>query len=464
VTLIPSVHYVRNGEFTLAYQITGTGPKDIIYLPNESPNVVGNWIVPEHVRFIERLASFARVVLADRRGMGCSDRLPPGQAPTLEELAEDLLLIMEAAYAAPATLFACGESVFIALMAAAAHPDRFEGLILWGASPSWRQSDDLPWESAPDAIEANLGAIRRITNVRRWAERWTRDVLPSWAGDEQKISLMEAVSALGGSAEAWYQDQRMFYGVDLRDLVPSVRVPTLILGRTGTRRMYRIESARYLAEHMPDATLMELEGRDVLPYVGDRDAVLEAIQGFTTGSRQAPDARRALATVMFTDIVGSTQRAALLGDAGWSQLLAEHNEVVRDELQRFDGVEVDTTGDGFLATFDGPARAVRCAAAIAERTRSIGIEIRAGVHTGEVEREGKDVRGIAVHAGARVMALAGPSEVLVSSTVRDLTAGSGLVFEDAGEHELRGVPDLWSLYRVASPPVKKNVGLPSDRP
>jgi class 3 adenylate cyclase len=195
---------------------------------------------------------------------------------------------------------------------------------------------------------------------------------------------------------------------------------------------------------------MELEGGDVLPYVGDRDAVLEAIQGFTTGSRRALDARRALATVMFTDIVGSTQRAALLGDAGWTQLLGEHNELVRDELQRFDGVEVDTTGDGFLATFDGPARTVRCAAAIAERTRSIGIEIRAGVHTGEVERDGKNVHGIAVHAGARVMALAGPSEVLVSSTVRDLTAGSGLVFEDAGEHELKGVPNLRHLYRVAN--------------
>jgi class 3 adenylate cyclase len=243
----------------------------------------------------------------------------------------------------------------------------------------------------------------------------------------------------------------MFYGVDLRDLVPSVRVPTLILGRTGRQRMYRIESARYLAEHMTDATLMELEGGDVLPYVGDGDAVLEAIERFTTGSRRAPDARRALATVMFTDIVGSTQRAALLGDAEWSQLLARHHELVRDELQRFAGVEVDTTGDGFLATFDGPARAVRCAAAISERARSLGIEIRAGVHTGEVEREGKEIRGIAVHTGARVMALAGPSEVVVSSTVRDLAAGSGLVFEDAGEHELKGVPGRWRLYRVTDP-------------
>jgi class 3 adenylate cyclase len=449
MTLIPSVQYVKSGEFTLAYQVTGTGQQDLIYLPPESPNVVGNWLVPEHARFMERLASFSRLVITDRRGMGCSDRLPPGQAPTLEDLVDDLLLVMEAAYASPATVLAGGETAFIALMAAAAHPDRFEGLILWGASASWRRSDDLPWEDSDDAIAANLGGIRRVTNLRSWAERFTRDSLPSWAGNPEKIAIVEAMSALAGSVEAWYQDQLLFYGVDLRDLLPAVRVPALILGRTGTRRMYRIEGSRFLVERLPDATLVEFDGGDALPWVGDTTPVLDTIEGFVTGTHHVSDAGRALSTVMFTDIVGSTERAAATGDAAWGDLLERHHRLVRDELRRFDGVEVDTAGDGFLATFDGPARAVRCARSIAERVGDLGIEVRVGVHTGEVERAGSDVRGIAVHVGARVMSLADPSEVLVTSTVKDLTAGSGLVFEDAGEHDLKGVPDRWRVYRVA---------------
>lgn len=447
MTLIPSVQYVKSGEFTLAYQVTGTGPKDLIYLPLETPNVVANWFVPEHARFIERLATFSRLVMADRRGMGCSDRLPPGQAPTLEEHVDDLLLVMEAAYAAPAMIFAGSETAFIAMLAAAAHPDRFAGLILWGASPSWRRSDDLPWEATDDAIEASLGAIRRITNLRSWAERWTRDVLPSWAADPEKIATMEALSALCGSAETWYQDQRVFFGVDLRDLLPSIHVPTLVIGRTGSS-LFHIESSRFLADRMPEARLVELPGNDALPWVGNADAVLAEIEEFMIGTRAAPDASRALSTLLFTDIVDSTGHAARIGDAAWGELLARHHRIVREELARFGGVEVDTAGDGFFATFDGPARAVHCACAIGRRVEDLDLAVRAGIHTGEVERSGNDVRGIAVHVGARVAAMAGPSEVLVSSTVRDLTAGSGLVFDEAGEHELKGVPDRWRLYRV----------------
>ena len=259
--------------------------------------------------------------------------------------------------------------------------------------------------------------------------------------------MMEALSALAGSAEAWYQDQRMFHDIDLCGLLPSIRVPTLILTREASR-LFRIESTRFLAERLPEARVVEFEGPDSLPWVGDSEPVLEEIEEFLTGQRRAPDARRALATVVFTDIVDSTGHATRLGDAGWSALLERHNARVRAELIRFDGVEVDTAGDGFLATFDGPARAVTCARSIAEGVRELNLEIRAGVHTGEVERLGGDVRGIAVHVGARVMALAGPSEVLVTSTVKDLTAGSGVVFEDAGEHELKGVEEPWHLYRV----------------
>jgi class 3 adenylate cyclase len=447
MTIIPAVQYAKSGEFTLAYQVTGTGPKDIIYLPVLTPNVVGNWFVPEHARFMERLASFSRLVITDRRGLGCSDRLPPGQAPTLEELVDDLLVVMESAYASPATVLAGDETAFIAMLAAATHPDRFNGLILWGATPSWRRSDDLPWEASDDALEADLGVIRRVTNLRVWAEASARDAVPSWAADPEKVAVWEAMSALAGTAEAWYQDQLMFTGIDLRGLLPSIHVPTLLLTRANAN-LFHIESARFLAERLPEARLVELDGPDSIPWVGDADAVLVEIEEFMTGMRRAPDASRALATVLFTDIVDSTRRAAELGDAEWHHLIEQHHERVRGELAEHGGVEVDTAGDGFLATFDGPARAVRCACAISERVREVGLEIRAGVHTGEVERAGKEVRGIAVHIGARVGALAHANEVLATSTVKDLTAGSGLTFEDAGEHELKGVPDRWHLYRV----------------
>lgn len=448
MSIIPSVHYTKNGDFTLAYQVTGSGPKDLIYLPADAGNVVGNWFAPEHARFMEQLASFSRLVITDRRGLGCSDRLPPGVAPTLEELVDDLLVVMEQSMASPATILAGDESAFTAMMAAATHPDRFEGLILWGASPSWRWSEDLPWESKDDAIEATLGQIRRVTDLRAWAEVTTRDYFPSWHGDPEKVALVEAFSALSGSAEAWYQDQRMFYDLDLRDLIGSIQTPTLLLGRDSPR--LNVESSRYLLEHLSDARLIWLEGRDAYPWIGDADAVVAEIQEFLTGTRRPAESSRALATVLFTDIVGSTERAAELGDRAFSDLLDRHHERIRAELAQFGGTEVDTAGDGFLATFDGPARGVRCAAAMVEAVRELGIEIRAGLHTGEIERTGTQVRGIAVHIGARIAAAADPSEILVSSTVRDLTGGSDIAFEDAGEHDLKGVPDRWRLYRVVT--------------
>ena len=448
MTAIPSVQYTKNDDLTLAYQVTGSGRKDLVYLLFEWPNVVGNWFVPEHARFMERLASFSRLVITDRRGMGCSDHLPLGVSPTLEGLVDDLIVVMETANASPATLFAGSETAFIALLAAATHPDRFEGLILWDASPSWRRSDELPWESSDDEVESSLGVIRRVTNLRHWAEVWTRDVLPSWSGDPERVAVSEALSALAGSAEAWYQDQSMFYDVDLRPLLPSIRVPTLILGRPNAHG--GIESSRFLADRLPDATLVELTGDDALPWVGDAEAVLDEIQEFMTGVREPPTLDRVLTTVLFTDIVGSTEKAAEIGDQAWRRLKEHHDEAIRSLLVRHKGREIDTTGDGFLATFDGPARAVTCAREIAESVRPLGIEVRTGCHTGEVEFAGTGVRGIAVHIGARVGALAGPSEVLVSQTVKDLVAGSELSFEDAGEHELKGVPDRWRLYRVVS--------------
>ncbi|MEX2420191.1 MAG: alpha/beta hydrolase, partial [Actinomycetota bacterium] len=260
MTAIPSVQYAKNRDFTLAYQVTGTGPKDLVYLLFETPNVVGNWFIPEHARFMERLSSFSRLVITDRRGMGCSDRLPPGQSPTLEDLVDDLLVVMETAYATPAIVLAGSETAFVTLLAAATHPDRFGGLILWGPSPSWRRSEELPWESSEDQIEADLGVIRRVTSLRAWAERWTREALPSWAEDPDAVSNAEALSALAGSAEAWYQDQRMFHSIDLRHLLPSIRTPTLVLARPEAHAGLHIESARLLADRMPNATLVELCG------------------------------------------------------------------------------------------------------------------------------------------------------------------------------------------------------------
>jgi len=445
--MIPSVAYAKSGDLAIAYQVVGSGVKNLVYLPFEVPNLVGNWLIAEHSSFMERLALSSRLIIAERRGLGCSDRMPQGQSPTLEEHARDLIEVMNATYATPATLLAGHETAFIAMLAAAAHPDRFEALILWGATPSWRRSDDLPWEASDDEIQASLGALRSVPN-RTWAERYVRTSLPSWAGSPENVALLGAVNALCGTTETWYQDQLPFFGVDLRDLLASVRAPTLLLARPASRR-YPVEGARYLAEHLPNARLVELHGADALPWAGDSGAVLDEIEGFLLSADQAaPDARRSLATVLFTDIVDSTKRAAELGDARWAELLQRHNAVVREELVRFGGLEINTTGDGFFATFDGPARAVHSAQSMAARMRDLGISIRAGVHTGEIERAGNDRHGMAVHIGARVGAVAGASEVLVTSTVKDLTAGSGLSFADAGEHTLKGVPDTWHLYRL----------------
>jgi class 3 adenylate cyclase len=445
--VIPSTQYARNGDITLAYQVAGNGPSDLIYLLSETPNVVANWFVPEHARFMERLASFSRLIITDRRGMGCSDRLAPGTSPVLEDLVDDLLVVMESANVFSATLLAGNESAFIALLAAAAHPDRIDRLILWGPSASWQRSDDLPWEASPDKIDAELGVIRRVTNLRGWAEISTRNNVPSWANDPERVAMWEALSALAGSAEAWYQDQRMFYGIDLREVVPTIHAPTLILARPAAAGL-SVESARFLAQRMPVASLIEIEGADYLPWVGDQDEVLDEVQEFLTGERTQLEPDRVLATVLFTDIVGSTVTAAEIGDRAWRDLVERHHDAVRRIVLAHRGREIDTAGDGFFVTFDGPARAVECAREIATAVEPLGVRIRAGCHAGEIETAGSDVRGIAVHIGARVMALAGPGEVLVTQTVKDLVAGSRLAFGDAGEHELKGVPDRWHLYRV----------------
>ena len=450
MTVIPGVRYARNDDFLLAYQVVGEGQRDLVCLQYETPTVVGHWLIPENARFLERLSSFSRLILTDRRGMGCSDRLPPGVSPTLEDLVEDLLAVMEDAYVKAPVLLAGFETAFVAMLAAATHPDRFDGLILYAPAPSWRRSAELPWERSEDGLQHELGVIRKATDLHAWASRYARDMIPSRAGDAQVVSSLEALSALSGTPEAWYWDQVMWNGVDVLDLLPSIQIPTLVLLRADASGYADPRSTRIVADRIPGATLVELPGVDALPWFGESEPVLTEIRAFVTGSRDTPPTARRLATVLFTDIVGSTQRSAELGDVAWKRVLEDHRETARQAFARHGGREISTAGDGFLATFDGPAAAARCALEMAHEAEAADLPIRAGVHTGEVELIDGEIGGIGVTICARIAALGGASEVLVTSTVRDLTAGSGLVLEDAGEHELKGVPDRWHLYRVVT--------------
>jgi len=447
----PDTRVTRNGELPLAYQVFGEGPTDLVYLPGFACNVEANWEVPGIASFQERLASFTRVVVMDRRGTGCSERLAPGQAATLEEMVDDLDVVMRAASCRRTTLFAVQESAFIAMMAAATHPNRFEQLILYGAAPCWRRNDEVPWAWGDEEWEDAFATYRTYSSIKDFYEGFVRTFAPSLIGDPVTTRLLGALGLLTNGPIAGEAETRRFSDIDVRSLLPLITVPTLVLHRTDDP-VEPIESGRFLAERIPNATLVELPGEDALPWIGQVEPVLDEIEKAVTGKVRANlvDPERVLATVLFTDIVGSTARASELGDAQWRSLVERHHRAVRDGLADFRGTEVDTAGDGFFAVFDGPARAVQCALSVASAVRDLGIEIRAGVHTGEVETIDGKVGGIAVNIGARVMSEAGASEVLVSQTVKDLVAGSGLVFEDAGEHDLKGIPESRRLYRAGS--------------
>jgi class 3 adenylate cyclase len=446
----PDVRYTWSGDFSIAYEVVGDGPSEVLYLPYWMSNVDLNRRVAPLAAFLEGLASFARTIVMDRRGVGCSDRFAPGGAATLEEMVDDVLAVAAAAHCGNRTfLFGGQETGFVAMLAAAAHPDRFSGLILFGASPAFQALDDVPWQWSDDQFAAQVAGFERATGATELAEWYVRNALPSLVRDRGVIREIATLMANSQAVGASLAELRKFEDLDMRELLRSISVPTLVLHRVDDV-IEPIESGRYLAEHIPGARLVELEGRDTQPWAGEPGPVLEEIREFVTGTRGVQTPERRIATILFTDIVGSTQRAVALGDAAWGRLLADHHDVVRGALDRHRGQEVDTAGDGFLAVFDGPARAVECARAIVHEVRALGIEVRTGCHTGEIEFGGLDLHGLAVHIGARIAALAGPSETLVSSTVHDLVAGSGLTFEDAGEHELKGVPDRWRLYRVTS--------------
>jgi class 3 adenylate cyclase len=440
------IEFAWSGDAGIAYQVVGEGSLDLLYLPAFMSNLDWHWEYAPHARFLERLASFSRLIVVDRRGWGCSDRVAPGSFPPLEVAADDLIAVLDAVGSSQAAVFAGDIGGSVASIAAATHPERFSALVLYGVEATALRTEETPWNRSPEEVEAEK-AYWRGSNTNRWTEAWVPDHMPSLAGDREAIEWLAklgrgTIGPMGNEAEF-----ALYMETDIRGILPAVRVPTLVLFRPGAKDEVP-ESYRLLASKIPDSRLVELPGADYLPWAGEPEALIGEVEEFLTGVRHTPELDRVLATVLFTDIVGSTEKAAELGDALWKELLARHDERAKAEISRLRGNYIHTTGDGLLATFDGPARAVRCAQAIGEAVRDLGLEIRAGCHTGEIELAGEDVHGIAVHIGARVAALAPPSHVLVSSTVKDLVAGSGLTFEDAGEHELKGVPDRWRLYRV----------------
>jgi class 3 adenylate cyclase len=449
LSMKPDVRFTWNDGFALAYQVVGKGRDDLVYLPGYTSNVDLQWDVPPYARFLERLASFSRLILMDRRGVGCSDRLPPGQAATLEELVSDVVAVMDTVGARRgATVFAEQESAFIAMILAATRPLLVSRLVLFCATPSWARSEDLPDEWTPEDWESQIRWMGGVTSAMESEEQHVRG--SSLERDPSNwralASLLINTSGLG----AMKAEARMFSQVDLRHVLPSIAAPTLVMRRQDDINS-ESTSGRYLADHVHNGRFVELPGNDPLSWEGEHDPVFEELLPFLGTEAPARQGTRQLATVLFTDIVDSTTKAAELGDSSWREILQRHHGAVRACLTAHGGTEVDTAGDGFFATLDGPAAAIRCATEIVESVQQIGLEVRAGVHTGEVETIDGKVGGIGVVIGSRIASTAGPSEVLVSSTVRDLVAGSGLSFEDGGEHQLKGVPDRWRLYRVAKP-------------
>lgn len=441
--MIPKTRYAKSGDLSIAYQVVGDGPIDLVYVPGWVSHVEEAWEIPTHARFLNRLASYSRLILFDKRGTGMSDRVPVDALPTLEERMDDVRAVMDAVESARPALFGWSEGGNMSILFAATYPERITSLVTFGVFAKRLWDPEYPW--AP-TWEQRLAEIDLVG--REWGEDMDLTTLaPSLARDEafrNQLTRYLRRSASPGAAAALL---RMNTFIDVRHVLPSIRVPTLILHRANDRDS-NIEEGRYISSRIPGAKLVELSGEDHIPWVGDADAVLHEIQVFLTGMGPPAESDRVLATVMFTDIVGSTERAASLGDRRWRDLLEAYYALVRRELPRFRGREIDTSGDGFLATFDGPARAIRCAVALNQGVPTLGCQIRVGLHTGEVEAMDEKVGGIAVHIGARVAALAGPGKVLVSSTVKDLVAGSGIEFRDLGAHVLKGVPGTWQLFEV----------------
>ncbi|RST51030.1 adenylate/guanylate cyclase domain-containing protein [Variovorax sp. MHTC-1] len=442
---VPETRYAKSGDCHIAYQVVGEGSLDVVFIPGFVSHLEHAWDEPRFAHFYRRLASFSRLILFDKRGTGMSDPVPIQQLPTLEQRMDDVRAVMDAAGSQRAALVGVSEGGPLNLLFAATHPDRTAAMVIIGSFARIAWAPDFAFGTKPDVWRALL---------ERMEQGWGQGVLLSafaqslstnvaardwWARFQRQAASPGAAGAL----------MRMIYEIDTRAILPAIRVPTLILHRTEDR-MVPVEHARYLSRHIAGARYVEVPGADHFFFTGDADAYLDQIEEFLTGERHAGASDRVLATVLFADIAGSTERATQLGDSRWHELLDSFYSIARRQLERFRGREIDTAGDGFFAAFDGPARAIRCAAAIGSSVRLLGLEVRAGVHTGECEVMGAKIGGIAVHIGARVAGQAEPGEVLVSGTVKDLVAGSGILFRDRGAHVLKGVPGEWHLYTVAA--------------
>ena len=438
----PRTRYALSGDAHIAYQVFGEGDVDVVFVPGFVSNIEHYWEMPVVPELLERLGSFARVVIFDKRGTGLSD--PVSGPPPLEQRMDDMQAVMDAAGVERAALYGISEGGPASVLFAATYPERTSALVLYGSTPRFRTDSDISWGATDEEIDGLLAETSA-----RWGEgALLRNFAPSAAADpgmDEVWGRFQRASASPAMARAVVA---ALFEIDVRDILPTIRVPTLILHRTGDL-VAPVEGARLMAERIPDARLVEFEGTDHLPFSGDFHQLLDEMEEFLTGTRQARPLDRVLATVMFTDIVDSTRRAADAGDRRWRQLLNRHDELTRRQLGRFRGREVKTLGDGFLATFDGPARAIECACAIKDGVGPLGLEVRAGVHTGECELDRDDVRGMAVNIGARIGAVAA-GEVLVSSTVKDLVVGADLWFTERGEHELKGVPGKWRLYAASA--------------
>ncbi|MFY9663672.1 MAG: adenylate/guanylate cyclase domain-containing protein [Candidatus Cybelea sp.] len=440
---VPVTRYAKSGEVNIAYQVTGQGRLDLIYVPGWVSNVEYAWEEPSYARFLKKLASFSRLILFDKRGTGLSDRVPPNELPTLEQRMDDLRAVLDAAGSRRAAIFSISEGTGLSILFAATYPQRASSLALFGGFAKRLWSPDYPWAPTPERRAAWIDDI-----ARSWGGVTDLAIIaPSRANDASFARWWSAFLRQSASPGAAVALAQMNTQIDVRNLLGTVHVPTLVMHRTGDLDA-NIAEGRYIASHIPGAKFVELPGTDHLVFTNDFSTVVDELQEFLTGVRQPAESDRILATVLLTDIAHSTQIAAELGDLKWHDVLERHNALVRRELARFRGNEIKTTGDGFLATFDGPARAIRFALSLRAPLRQLGIEIRAGLHTGECEILDSDIGGIAVHIAARVLSEAQPGDVLVSSTVRDLVAGSGIGFTSRGKRELRGVPGEWELLAV----------------
>ena len=440
----PTTQFAKAGDDLVAYQTMGTGPVDLFFMLGWGATGVAS--LGEHPavsRFFRRLMSFSRVILFDRRGVGLSDRV---DGLPFEAAIEDMLAVMNAIGSERAAVLAGGADARVAVMFAAAHPERCAGLITFNGHPASFQDDDYPWGATQETFAVELARMEK-----QWGDQEMHDMLlaqlaPSVADDPATKAWWRSILHSGSRREAM-ANFRAFVAVDVRPLLETLHVPVLVMHRSDDR-MASIGASRYMADRIPGARFLELPGADHFPMFGDSDEVVEEVEAFLTGARTVAEADRVLATVLFSDIVGSTERAASLGDRKWRDLLDAHDDLARKRVGEFKGRIVDHAGDGFLAQFDGPARAIRCALSLRDGVSGLGLETRAGVHTGEVEVRGDNIGGIAVHIGARVAAKAAAGEVLVSRTVVDLVVGSTLEFDDRGSHALKGVPGEWQLYAV----------------